>query len=218
MNCVYLDASRNRLAVGLSVGAEWVEAGDLEGRHDAVLLPALTELLDRCHTNLASVDAVICVQGPGSFTGLRIAVSAVHALHLVTQCQVLPVDQLSLMAFVARSQGCDAPCDVLLDARMGDVYIGRGGFIPDTPRLVDRELLAVGALTGNTWIGHLDETVFLPDRVIHRVAPTLQDLKVYGEACPQSFWMPGDQLTPLYLRQTISWTPLADQPSKLYES
>lgn len=218
MNCLYLDASRQTLAVGLSLGPEWAEAGDLDGRHDAVLLPALTQLLDRYHATLGSIDAVVCVQGPGSFTGLRIAVSAVHALHLVTHCRVLPVDQLSLMAFVARRQGRDAPFDVVLDARMGDAYVGRGGFLPDTPQLVDRSLLAVSALTGNGWIGHMDEMAFLPDRVTHRVAPTLLDLKAYGEACPESVWIPGHQLTPLYLRQTVSWTPLADQRSKLYES
>ena len=218
MNCLYLDASRSSLGLAVQLGDIWIDAGVLDGRHDAVLLPTVTRVLAAHATSLEAIDSVVCVHGPGSFTGLRITVAAVHALHLVTQCQVLPVDQLSLMAFVAQSQGLDPPYDVVLDARMGDAYAGYGGWRSETPQLVQRVLVSAETVEGTHWIGHSDEQAFLSDRVKSRVSPTLTDLRSYAEACAGQQWISGDQLTPLYLRQTISWVPLAEQPSKLYES
>lgn len=218
MNCLYLDASRSALGLALELGETWIDAGRLDGRHDAVLLPTLTQLLAAHDARLDAIDSVVCVHGPGSFTGLRISVAAVHALHLVTQCRVLPVDQLSLMAFVAQLHTLSPPHAVVLDARMGDAYVGSGGRLSDGPQLVDRALVPVETLDGSDWIGHTEEPSFLPDRIRYRVAPTLSDLRRYAAACPTHQWIPGDLLTPLYLRQTISWIPLAEQRSKLYES
>lgn len=214
---VYLDASRNALSLGLSTASGWAAAAQLEGRHDAVLLPELTRLLGQEGRALASIDEVVCVQGPGSFTGLRIAVSFVHALHLVTGCRVLPVDQLSLMAFVANQNPLAAGWMVVLDARMGDAYLGEGPWDAANPVLPERRLVPIADLPQGVWIGHREEPAFLADRIAHRVAPTIADLRDYAEASPTAQWISGDQLTPLYLRHTIAWKPLAEQPSKLYD-
>lgn len=42
--------------------------------------PKIDELLARNQRSLKDIDAIVCYQGPGSFTGLRIGISIANAL------------------------------------------------------------------------------------------------------------------------------------------
>ena len=150
------------------------------------------------------------VNGPGSFTGLRIAVSCIHALDLVTPLKVLPVDQLSLLAEAAQSSHGS-----ILDARMDEVYVGLDRHIDGT--FESLQLKPVIELSRNqTWICHYEEQDrFAVERI--PVTPTLQTLRGLASQMDASRWIDGHQLTPRYVRQTVSWKPLAEQPSKLYD-
>ena len=48
--------------------------------HSASLLPMIDEALVRCGLEIADVDLFAAVNGPGSFTGVRIGVSTVKGL------------------------------------------------------------------------------------------------------------------------------------------
>ena len=56
--------------------------------------------------------------GPAVLRGLE-AVSFVHALDLVRPLRVLPIDQLSLLGYMAKSSE-----GAIVDARMDEVYVG----------------------------------------------------------------------------------------------
>lgn len=88
---------------------------------DAVLLPAVQELLAWLDTQGLALNAVAVTVGPGAFTGLRVGVATALGLAVARSLPVVPVDALAARAGMA----WDAPVVLaLLDARKGRVYAG----------------------------------------------------------------------------------------------
>ena len=211
MSCLFLDASRDRLSVGIEVGSTWLAYNAVDGRHDQVLLESIRSLCEESGQSISDLTQCVVVNGPGSFTGLRIAVSCIHALDLVHPLQVLPIDQLSLLA-VASDTDVDY---ALLDARMDEVYVGSDRQADGTFGCL--ELMPVSELDQTRlWVCHSDESDRFPIPA-KSVSPTLETLRHLAAHVDSSKWILGHQLTPLYVRQTVSWKPLSEQPSKLYD-
>lgn len=82
------------------------------------LFPALGELLARAGARYADLTRVAVTTGPGSFTGLRIGLSAARGLGLALNIPVLGVPSLLALSLAARC----TPVAVLLDARRGEAY------------------------------------------------------------------------------------------------
>ena len=82
------------------------------------LFPALGELLARANTSYADLTRIAVTTGPGSFTGLRIGLSAARGLGLALGIAVVGVPSLLALSLVAR---CDLIA-VLLDARRDEAY------------------------------------------------------------------------------------------------
>ncbi|NCW08899.1 MAG: tRNA (adenosine(37)-N6)-threonylcarbamoyltransferase complex dimerization subunit type 1 TsaB [Gammaproteobacteria bacterium] len=211
MSRLFLDASRDRLSVGIAVGSTWLAYNAIEGRHDQVLLESIRSLCEESGLPINELAECVVVNGPGSFTGLRIAVSCIHALDLVHPLQVLPIDQLSLLA---AASDADVDC-ALLDARMDEVYVGSDRQADGTFACL--ELMPVSELDHQRpWVCHAEECDRFPIPT-KSVSPTLETLKGLSLRLDSSKWISGHQLTPLYVRQTVSWKPLSEQPSKLYD-
>ena len=84
----------------------------------AKLYPEIRELLKRNEMSLAEVDCYAAASGPGSFTGIRIGLTAVKSLAEVNRKKVVGVSNLRAMAELGEG-GFRAP---LMDARRGEVY------------------------------------------------------------------------------------------------
>jgi tRNA threonylcarbamoyladenosine biosynthesis protein TsaB len=94
-----------------------IDAGQ---RHSDLAIPALKALLDEAGTVLSDCDVIAFGQGPGSFTGVRIACGLAQGMALGTGKPVVPVTTLLSMA-----EAVDAPkVLVAQDARMNEVYLG----------------------------------------------------------------------------------------------
>ncbi len=93
----------------------------------AQLLPRIRQMLQRCGVDLAQLQAIAFGRGPGAFTGLRTACAVAQGLALGAALPVLPLDSLMLVAEGVRGQHPEAPAevDVVMDARMGELYAGR---------------------------------------------------------------------------------------------
>lgn len=83
------------------------------------LFIAIAELLARNTTTYADLNRIAVTTGPGSFTGLRIGLSAARGLALARNIPVIGVP--SLLALSLNAQ-CD-PLAVLLDAKRGEAYV-----------------------------------------------------------------------------------------------
>lgn len=210
MNCLYLDASRDRMSIALESELSWFAREFIDGRHDQVLLETIQSLCNEADVAIKQVSHAVIVNGPGSFTGLRIGVSFVHALDLVRPLRVLPIDQLSLLGYVAKSSE-----GAVVDARMDEVYVGTEKHSDGMYQSLG--LLPLSELNGDqTWVCHADEADRFDAELI-RVKPTVESMRDLASQIDPSRWIDGHRLTPLYLRKTTSWKSLAEQPSKLYD-
>ena len=91
--------------------------------HATHLLPFARQLLAESNKSLSDVDVIACAVGPGSFTGLRIALGVAQGLAYSADKLIIPVNSLAALAFAAKApSGCTLI--PLMDARMREVYWG----------------------------------------------------------------------------------------------
>jgi len=83
-----------------------------------ILFPAIEALLARHALTFGSLDAFASASGPGSFTGVRVGLTAVMGLAEATGRKVVVVSNLQALAFY----GTRALRAVVVDARRGEVY------------------------------------------------------------------------------------------------
>jgi len=127
MLIVSVDTSGRSGSVALCRGSadafEVLELSTLDGgTYSARLMPSIAELLLRSNIAKAQLDGLVVVDGPGSFTGLRVGLSTVKAL-----CEVLakPLAAVSVLAAFAVTYGHeDETVTAVLDAGRGEVYVG----------------------------------------------------------------------------------------------
>ncbi len=91
---------------------------ELAGRtYSATLVSAVADLLSSAGLELRNLDAIVVVNGPGSFTGVRVGVSAAKGL---AQGAGIPVVAISRLEVLSRKSGVPSAA---LDAHRGEVYL-----------------------------------------------------------------------------------------------
>lgn len=88
--------------------------------HSQRLLPMLKSLLEGAALDLADIDMVAVVNGPGSFTGLRIGIATAKGLAEGQGIPLLTVSTLESEAYAVRGMG--AYICPMSDARRNEVY------------------------------------------------------------------------------------------------
>lgn len=88
--------------------------------HSRTLLPMIDSALKNSETQLDSIDCFACANGPGSFTGIRIGISAIKGLADGLDKKCIAVSTLEGLAYNLVGQQVIA-CPVM-DARCNQVY------------------------------------------------------------------------------------------------
>lgn len=100
---------------------------DGTGEHAERLLPMADELLAERGLGRSALTAVAFGQGPGGFTGLRVACGVAQGIGFALQIPVVPVPSLMAVAQrdseAAPAQAQSAIRVVVQDARMGELYV-----------------------------------------------------------------------------------------------
>lgn len=120
-----IDTSAEAQLLGLQIGDTVHERFEIAGRdHSRIILPAIMALLEETGVAKSDLDAIVYGRGPGSFTGLRIAVGVVQGLAYGLG---IPVVGVSTLACLAQGQIrlCGASNIVVaLSARKEEVFFG----------------------------------------------------------------------------------------------
>ena len=78
-------------------------------RTSELLLAAIEEVLNETGVAVTALHGVVALQGPGSFTGLRIGLATVLGLHQALQIRATAWPTLPILAAAAGAGGQDAP-------------------------------------------------------------------------------------------------------------
>lgn len=184
-------------------------------RHTELILPMVDQLLTEANLSLNQLDAIAFCNGPGSFTGIRVVMGVVQGLAFALDLPVIPLSTLAVIAQGAYRHAKAQRVQVMVDARMGEVYFGayelsaqhlmvpvmadclcKQGSQPDLPG----DWLRVGS-------GWADETA---DTFPHWL-PNAQDLLTLALAQ----WVPGggqkvNEVEPVYLRNEVAWAKIVE--------
>jgi tRNA threonylcarbamoyladenosine biosynthesis protein TsaB len=90
--------------------------------HAEALMPMIARVMTAADTPFTALDRIAVTVGPGSFTGLRVGISAARGLGLAAEKPVVGVTTLSAFAapFLSEAGG---PIISLIDARHDHVYL-----------------------------------------------------------------------------------------------
>jgi tRNA threonylcarbamoyladenosine biosynthesis protein TsaB len=218
VNLLAVETSTELCSVALLRGDQlFVEEALAENRHSELLVPMVRKALERAHLEPGRMDAFAFGQGPGSFTGIRIACGIVQGLAFAAGRPVVPVPSLVALA----EQSNESRVVAALDARMGEAYLAayaRNGDDWDeviAPRLVDAA--AVPDLPARGWTATGNGFVRLPwlreayrERVEMRLDGDLPRAGAVARLAARRFVRGGavapEHAAPLYLRDKVAQT------------
>lgn len=121
-----LDTSTEACSAALlGRGGEIFSEFELAPRQHNRLLPAMMErLLDSAGLGREEITHCAFANGPGAFTGIRIAAAQAQGIGLGLGIPLLPVSTLAVLAQAAIDRYACARVLAALDARMGEIYWG----------------------------------------------------------------------------------------------
>jgi tRNA threonylcarbamoyladenosine biosynthesis protein TsaB len=132
-------APRLQLALLRADGSVDVSVDDIAKGHAELIFPRIDALLGRNGLTYADLARIAVTTGPGSFTGLRIGLSAAHGLGLALDIPVIGIPSL-LAISLAGPPGQSLA--VLLDARREEAYVQRfsaPGLADNSPAILPLE-------------------------------------------------------------------------------
>lgn len=104
---------------------------DLPGKsYSAQLVPAIRSLLDSHNLTPDSLDAIATVNGPGSFTGIRVGVSTAKGFAHALNLPIVAISRLAVLAWNAHT------ARAALDAGRNELYYLESGPQEETESLI----------------------------------------------------------------------------------
>ncbi len=126
MKILLIDTCGATGSLALADSARPPAVATLPGRSAAErLVPAIQALAAQAGIALHSLDAVAVVHGPGSFTGVRVGLSAAKGLCHALNLPLVAISRLAVLAqFASPDQPSALRVRALLDAGRGEFYSG----------------------------------------------------------------------------------------------
>ena len=125
-NVLIIDTATEACSVALRTDADVYHQFEVCPQQQSQrILPMVKQVCEQAGITIQQVNAIGFGQGPGSFTGVRIAIGTVQGLALGLDVPVVGVSTLAAMAQQAIEQNIQSDSDdvlVAIDARMSEVY------------------------------------------------------------------------------------------------
>src|ERR1700687_2282120 len=98
------------------------ESQAMKRGHAEALMPLIARVIKEAGIAFASFDRIAVTTGPGSFTGLRVGLSAARGIALAANKPVVGLTTLTAYAAPVVSQDAEQPVMSAIDARHDQVY------------------------------------------------------------------------------------------------
>lgn len=185
--------------------------------HSVYVLPVMDTLMQQVQWTPQDLDRVVVAAGPGSYTGIRIAVTTAKTLAATLKIDLVVVSSLAVLARNVPAL-TDAMVVPFFDARRGTAFVGRYQWQGDqlTALVADHHVEMAQEIAT---LGELGHPVWLVGEVTPKLAPVLADLPAnvhllgaaWATPNPYQVALAGqgeapvndiDAVVPRYLRQT----------------
>ncbi len=224
MNLLGIDTSTRSTVLGLQLGSEVLDRTSPEVEtHSREILPSIDLLVKEAGISLGDLDGIVFGQGPGSFTGLRIAIGVVQGLGYGLGIPVVPVSSMACIAHSFESVINPPLVFVGLTARLEEIYYGAYRFengiaVPVIPEGVV-DVSELPQLPAGDWVGCGNAMAELGtkieaitgvsfNRLSSEAIPTIQNLLVLGSwKFSRGESVNAMAATPVYLREQVASRP-----------
>src|SRR5699024_394836 len=126
MRILAFDTSNQPLSVAV-VSDDVILAEQLinvKRNHSVQLMPIIDEVLKQAKLSLDEIDRIAVAQGPGSYTGLRIAVTVAKSLAWTKDIELVGVSSLKVVAGNCLDENMGEIIIPIFDARRQNIYTG----------------------------------------------------------------------------------------------
>jgi tRNA threonylcarbamoyladenosine biosynthesis protein TsaB len=149
------------------------------------------------------IEVIVVGLGPGSYTGIRVAISIAQGWQLARGTKLLGVSSADCLAAQAQAENIFGRVNVVMDAQRNEFYLAsyetsaRGWKETRPLRIVSRAEMLAQANSSEIWVGP-EVTRWLPKgKILFPSAVTAGRL-----ASGRTDFVSGDKLAPIYLRET----------------
>jgi len=186
---------------------------DLQG-HAERLFHAIDQVLAEAGVTRSALEGIACDVGPGSFTGVRVAVASMKGIALGLGLPIAGVGSLEAMAAAAFGEGLAGPGDLVVaavDAKKSELFVaaydasGHAVVAPSARAAGPEALAIVEAPAGGriVVVGEIAASIPLPAGAVlaRGDAVDLPDARWIGRlAAPRLMPLEADTVEPLYVR------------------
>ena len=164
------------------------ESQPMKRGHAEALMPLIARVMKESGIPFASLDRIAVTAGPGSFTGLRVGLSAARGIGLAANKPVVGLTTLTAYAAPVVGQNAEQPVISAIDARHDHVYfqvVSGNGSSLIRPRVAPiEEALAASRFGAPHLVGNAAK--ILADRW---PAHALPPFKVDAQIAPEIAWV-----------------------------
>jgi len=192
--CLAFDTSTEEVAVGLGLvrdaGVHLIGETNIDVPRASLthLVPAILRLLQSADLAIGDVRAVVVGRGPGSFTGVRIGVSAAKGVAQGLGAPLYGVNTLDAIA--ERFAGREGLVGVLGDAMRREVYPGLYRLSDGGVERLTPDAVAAPSVVAREWAA-LGEPVLLAGNALRKYADVFREaLGDAGLIAPEALWTP----------------------------
>lgn len=123
MKTLFIDSSKKRLSVALANSNEllFVSNVDSYSRHSNFLMKEIINVLNKTNFTIYDVDNIVVLNGPGSFTGVRVGVTIAKTLAWVLSKKIYSLTTLEALA-LQDSDNSNIICSIFDKPKAG--YLG----------------------------------------------------------------------------------------------
>jgi tRNA threonylcarbamoyl adenosine modification protein YeaZ len=163
----------------------------------------IDEALREAALEREQIECIAVGTGPGSYTGIRAAISIVQGWQLARGTRILAISSAEAIAAEAQVDGMIGRVNVVVDAQRGEFYLAtyelaRNGYREiEALKIVTMAEVRQRAEAGGALIGPEVSRSFPLGKTVFPRATTLGTL-----ALNRTDFMAGEKLEPIYLRET----------------
>lgn len=100
MNVLAIDTTTKTASVSIkNNNTLFMDKVENEITHSEKLLPLIDKVLNEANIKFSDISTLACINGPGSFTGIRIGLATIKAIAQVNNLDIFSINSLELIAY-----------------------------------------------------------------------------------------------------------------------
>lgn len=198
MISLFLDSSDKKAIVALLSGGKLIDSiiEENDNHLSEKFLPMIERIIAKNQLQIDNIDAIYVINGPGSFTGVRVGVTTAKVMAWGLKKRIIPISELALLATTLTNKKYIVP---YIDARRNAVYAGI--YDKNLNSVMADAYISIDNLMKK--IDHIEDVEFVSyyNNIEHTIEPNIDIEKIVQKHYNDEGINP-HQVVPNYLKRT----------------